>query len=68
METAPDRGRARIYLDDDLVAVVDTYASTKAHRTIVWVAKVRTGPHTLSVENVGTPGRSRIDVDAVAVS
>ncbi|MFD1946734.1 hypothetical protein [Nocardioides aestuarii] len=64
MERAPDRGQARVLVDGVRVATVDTRASSKVHRSIVWTGTLQ-GAHTLSVVNVGTSGRPRIDVDAV---
>ncbi|HET6561913.1 MAG TPA: hypothetical protein VFG72_08560 [Marmoricola sp.] len=68
MERAPDRGKARVLVDGVRVATIDTRAPRKVHRSIVWVGRLNPGAHTLSVVNVGTKGRSRIDVDALAVS
>jgi hypothetical protein len=64
MERAPDRGRARILVDGLRVATIDTGAAMKMHRSIVWVGSM-SGTQTLSVVNLATPGRPRIDVDAV---
>ena len=64
MERAPDRGRARILVDGLGVATIDSRAATKMHRSIVWVGSI-TGTQTLSVVNLATAGRPRIDVDAV---
>jgi hypothetical protein len=69
METAPDRGKAQILVDDEIVATVDTYAPTAQHRVLVWVGSVDTSHEsTVSVVNLATPGRPRIDVDAFVVS
>jgi hypothetical protein len=66
MEKAPDRGKLAVYIDTKRVAVVDTYAATKQHRTVVWVGRWPAGDgHTLTVVNQATPGRTRIDIDAV---
>jgi hypothetical protein len=64
MERAPDRGKARVLVDGVRVATIDTYASTKIHRSVVWAGTLR-GAHTLSVVNLAPSGRPRIDVDAV---
>jgi hypothetical protein len=69
METAPDRGKAQILVDGDLQAVVDTGAPAARHRVVVWVGSIPTdGDHTLSIVNLGTQGRPRIDVDALVLS
>jgi len=68
MEKAPGRGRAQVKLDGVVVATVDTYAATATHRSVVWTGSVTSGPHTLTVVNLATTGRARIDVDAVLVS
>jgi len=68
MERAPNRGKVRILVDGVRIAIVDTYAPTKLHRTVVWTGRIEAGTHTLSLVNVGTPGRPRIDVDALASS
>jgi hypothetical protein len=65
MERAPDRGKARVLIDGVKVATIDTGATTKLHRSIVWTGRIRAGTHTLSVVNLATAGRPRIDIDAV---
>lgn len=68
MEQAPDRGQARILVDGSVRTTIDTYSATKRHRSVVWVGYVGSGTHVLTVVNVATPGRARIDVDAVLFS
>jgi len=69
METAPDRGQADVLIDGERVATIDTYSAVKQHRTVVWVGRWPQGSdHTLTVVNKATPGRERIDVDAVLAS
>jgi hypothetical protein len=69
METAPDRGKAQILVDGDVVATVDTYAPSPEHRVLVWVGSIdTTRESTVSIVNLATPGRPRIDVDAFVVS
>ncbi|QIG43546.1 hypothetical protein G5V58_12950 [Nocardioides anomalus] len=66
MERAPDRGKARILVDGVQVAFIDTGSSTKLHRSVTWTGSVTAAvPHTISVVNVATSGRSRLDVDAL---
>ena len=68
MEKASNRGQAKILVDGVLRTTIDTYAATPRHRSVVWAARLTRVRHTVSVVNVGTPGRPRIDVDAVMVS
>jgi hypothetical protein len=66
METAPDRGKVQILVNGELRAVADTYSAVKVHRAVVWVGAMREGA-TLSIVNLATPGRARIDVDALVL-
>jgi len=68
METAPNRGKVQVLIDGVLKATPDTYARTAAHRKVVWIGTPGTGVHTITVKNLATPGRPRIDVDAVLTS
>jgi hypothetical protein len=68
MEKAPDRGKVRILVDGVAKATVDTYAATKKHRSIVWAGQVPAGEHTVTVVNLATPNRPRVDVDAFIVN
>jgi len=68
MEKAPNRGKARIYVDGIPRATVDTFAATPQHRSVVWIGRLPAGRHVVSVANLATAGRPRIDVDAVLVS
>jgi hypothetical protein len=65
MEKAPNRGKAKVLVDGVLRRTIDTHAATPTHRSVVWVATLSRARHTVSVVNVATPGRPRIDVDAV---
>jgi len=66
MAEGPNRGRADIYLDGALEATIDTYHSTNVNRVYVWDSGSLTkGPHTIKVVNLATPGRPRIDVNAM---
>lgn len=63
-----DRGRARVYVDDNLVATVDTKRSRVRHRRVAFQAKwAQAGQHTVRIELEGTSGRPRVDVDAFVV-
>ena len=68
MEKAPNRGKAKVLIDGVLRATVDTYASTPTHRSVVWTGTLSGAGHTVSVVNSATPGRPRIDVDAVMIN
>jgi hypothetical protein len=68
MEKAPGRGKARIWVDGSLVKTIDTYAATAHHQVIVWQGALATGDHLIQVVNAATPGRPRIDLDAVVVN
>lgn len=47
-------GKARVYLDDVLVATVDTYRSPNLHQQVLWSRSgMADGPHTLRVEATG---------------
>ena len=65
---AADHGAARIYLDGILVTTVDTYAAATSFRRVAFAKTWSTsGFHTLRIVVVGTPGRPRVDVDALEV-
>jgi hypothetical protein len=66
MEKAPNRGRIQILVDGVLRASPDTYAATPEHRSVVWIGTLQgAGSHTVTVVNQATPGRPRVDVDAM---
>ncbi len=64
----PGRGRFTVYLDGGSrpVATVDTGASSVRYCQTVFDTKVPSGRHTLTLRNCATPGRPRIELDAVA--
>jgi hypothetical protein len=64
----PDRGRVEVWLDGRRVATIDAYARTTTMRALVFSRRwASSGPHILRLVVVGTPGRSRADVDAFAI-
>lgn len=64
----PTRGRARVYVDGRPVRTVDLYRSSfRARRTLFSTRFEQAGPHTLTVEVVGTKGRPTVAVDAFVV-
>lgn len=65
METAPNRGKARIYVDGVFRRTIDTYSPSAVHRVVVWTARMAAGMHVVRVVNAATKGRPRIDLDAV---
>jgi hypothetical protein len=67
MHTGPDRGKVKVYLNGALRKTVDTYAATSRPRVMVWQASVNQGD-VVKIVNAATPGRSRIDLDAVVVN
>jgi hypothetical protein len=66
MEKAPNRGRIQVLVDGVLRASPDTYSATPTHRSVVWIGTLRgSGTHTVTVVNLATSGRPRVDVDAM---
>jgi hypothetical protein len=66
--TGPTRGAVKVYVDGILAATVDTYAATWTTRAIVFSrAWSSSATHTLKLVVVGTAGRPRVDLDALAV-
>jgi len=61
MPKGPTRGKAKVYVNGTLKAVVNTHAATNVHRAVVW-----SGPGgRVRVVNLATRGHPRIDLDAV---
>lgn len=65
MHQGPDRGRFQVYVDGRLRSTVDLAAATSQPRMIVWQTAFKDFGHTIRVVNLATPGRPRIDLDAV---
>jgi len=65
MALGPNRGRASIRIDGAWFMNVDTFASVNTNRVVVFQRRMPAGTHTLTILNQATPGRPRIDVDAV---
>jgi hypothetical protein len=62
------RGAVRIYLDGVLQATVDTYRSTAEYRSVIWQRSFSSVvTKRVRVVVVGTAGRPRFDIDALAV-
>jgi hypothetical protein len=68
MATGPDRGKFDVYVDGKRITTVNTYAAAKGNRKVVWVRKMGAGTHTITIVNLATAGRPRIDLDAVILS
>jgi hypothetical protein len=65
MHMGPDRGAFQVYVDGKLRTTVDLYAPTPQPRMIVWQTGLRHYGHDIRIVNLATPGRPRIDLDAV---
>jgi hypothetical protein len=65
MAKGPGRGRAGIRIDGKWVATVDTFSSVNTNRVIVFERAMTPGFHTVAIVSQATPGRPRIDLDAV---
>jgi hypothetical protein len=69
MEKAPNRGRFTLLVDGVSRATIETYARVATHRVIVWAGRLATaGNHVIQLVNLATPGRARIDLDAVLLN
>lgn len=67
-QRGPLRGEADIYLDGTLARSVDLYKATTVRQRLVFRAQwAAAGEHTLTIVNRGTPQRSNVDLDAIAV-
>ncbi len=65
---APSRGKTKIYIDGAYVATVDLYATSRTSQVIVWQKSWSTAARrTVKFVVVGTSGRPRVDLDALAV-
>ena len=68
-QRGPDRGRAEVRLDGELVETVDLYNASAQPRRVLYSASLDSaGPHTLEVRVLGTKRAAstgtRVDVDA----
>ena len=67
MVEGPDHGTLGIRIDDKWVKTVDTFAPVETDRVVVFTRMMSAGEHTVTLVNHATPGRSRIDFDAILV-
>jgi len=63
-----DRGQVGISVDGVKAVPVDTYDPAENDRVIVWQRTLTRGVHTLKLTNLGTAGRSRIDIDSILLT
>lgn len=68
MATGPDRGAVRVAVDGARPATVDTRASSARDRVVVADLTLGAGKHTVTVTNLATRGRPRVDVDALLLT
>ncbi|HET7678301.1 MAG TPA: S8 family serine peptidase, partial [Candidatus Limnocylindrales bacterium] len=63
----PSRGKAAIYVDGVFIGTVDLYASVTKPRSLIFTKSWGTrGRHVLTIRALGTSGRPRVDLDAIA--
>ena len=66
--TAPNRGKARVYVNGVLVSTVDLHSATTRNQQILWSANWKTSAkRTITIIVRGTAGRPRADVDGFAI-
>lgn len=65
---APNRGKAKVYLDGAYLATVDLWASSAQERQLVFTRRWSSvGDHTLLIRPMGIRDRPRVDVDAIVL-
>ena len=68
MPVGPTRGSFRVYVDGVSKGVVSAYRTTALSRRVLWRGTFSTSAsRTIEIRNLGTVGRSRVDLDAVLV-
>jgi hypothetical protein len=64
---ASSRGKAEVWVDGVKVSTIDLYSSSAKYRQTVWYTSFASvGTHTVKIVVLGTSGRPRVDVDAIA--
>lgn len=64
MQKGPDRGRFRVFVNGVRRTRVDLHAPRSTPRAIVWQAAVKDTDE-VTIVNLATPGRQRVDLDGV---
>ena len=66
---APNRGKAKVFIDGSVVATVDLFAPTLRRRQVVFTTALAVGEHTIKVKVLGShragSSGNRVDVDAL---
>jgi hypothetical protein len=68
MAMGPGRGKASIRLDGNWLMNIETFASVNTNRVVVFQRGMTAGVHTIAIVNQATPGRPRIDLDAILIN
>lgn len=68
----PDRGKAKVYIDEKLIKEIDLYSSSLSFRNIVFQkAWSSSANHSIKIEVSGTKNKSssstKIDIDGIAI-
>jgi hypothetical protein len=63
--TGPNRGKFKVMVNGNERAVVDTFSATNRPRVVVWQGVIRDTDRLVRILNLATPGRPRIDIDAI---
>jgi beta propeller repeat protein len=65
---ASSRAKAKVYINGNYVKTIDAYSSTLKHRQVLFSKTwSKSGTRTITIENLGTAGRTRFDVDGLGV-
>lgn len=68
-QRGPRRGEVQVLLDGQPAGVVDLFAAGRQPRRIVFSRSfAEAGPHTITVEVVGTAGRPAVDIDGIVIA
>lgn len=68
-QRGPRRGEVRVLLDGRPAGTVDLSAAGRQPRRIVFSRSfAEAGPHTITIEVVGTAGRPAVDIDAIVIA
>jgi Tol biopolymer transport system component len=69
-DKCPTCGAFKVYVDGVLKRTVDTYSSTSLTRQALYVGGDlgAVKPHSIKIVTVGTSGRPRVNIDAIALS